>query len=297
MDVNIIAVTHTVPRNMTWFSYSILIIIFFYPIWIVISLNAFWITPLKSAFVFHNNAVPDSGDTSGQIAVLLFGSHLFRITGANYLYGKRIKAQQLIATADPIFRYFLWLVLFGLELGWSFFGFPSLPLGSETSWGKWETAGIGTVGKGWTVYKAGFLMVTLFPVSHSHRDAKCTFSFYLMLWLQFSFQMYSFKSDFLCQILFPFSALVSKLTPDILSQFSCLHDSFSDRIQQQDLSCAMCSSRVFKLIFLWARPGVGLLWCSHQRGGRHGTNTLRLNILLAFSYFLKHVKFYKDFYD
>ena len=41
------------------------------------------------------------------------------ITGANYLYGKRIKAQQLIATADCIFRYLLWpeLLAFGLELG------------------------------------------------------------------------------------------------------------------------------------------------------------------------------------
>lgn len=148
MDVNIIAVTHTEPQNMTWFSYNIPIIIFFYPIWIVISLNAFWITPLKCAFVFHNNPVPDSRDTSGQITVLVFGSHLFRITAANYLYGKRIKAQQLIATADPSFRYLLWPVLFGLGLGWFFFGFLSSPLGSETSWGKWETAGIGTVGKG-----------------------------------------------------------------------------------------------------------------------------------------------------
>lgn len=148
MDVIIIAGTHIVPQNITWFSYNILIIIFFYPIWIVISLNAFWITPLKCAFVFHNNPAPGCGDTSGQITVLLFGSHLFRITGANYLYGKRIKAQQLIATADPIFRYLLWPVLFGLELGRSFLGFPSSPLSSETSWGKWETAGIGTVGKG-----------------------------------------------------------------------------------------------------------------------------------------------------
>lgn len=63
--------------------------------------------------------VPDFGDMSGQITLLMFVSHLFMITTANYLYGKRIKAQQLIATADHIFRYLLWpmLLVFGLELG------------------------------------------------------------------------------------------------------------------------------------------------------------------------------------
>lgn len=63
--------------------------------------------------------VPDFGDMSGQITLLMFVSHLFMITRANYLYGKRIKAQQLITTADHIFRYLLWpaLLVFGLELG------------------------------------------------------------------------------------------------------------------------------------------------------------------------------------
>lgn len=63
--------------------------------------------------------VPDLGDMSGQITLLMFVSHLFVITRANYLYGKRMKAQQLIATADRIFRYLLWpvLLVLGLELG------------------------------------------------------------------------------------------------------------------------------------------------------------------------------------
>lgn len=63
--------------------------------------------------------VADFGDMSGQITLLMFVSCLFVITRANYLYGKRIKAQQLIATLDRIFRYLLWpvLLVFGLEVG------------------------------------------------------------------------------------------------------------------------------------------------------------------------------------
>lgn len=88
---------------------------------------------------------------------------LVQITGANYLYGKRIKAQHLIATADPIFRYLLWPVLFGLELGSSFSGFPSSPLGSETSWGKWGRAGIGAVGKGMSCLQGRVFSGDSFP--------------------------------------------------------------------------------------------------------------------------------------
>lgn len=118
-----------------------------------------------------------------------------------------------------------------------------------------------------------------------------------MLWLQFSFQTYSFKSDFCGKyfFLFCFSLKIytRKSEPVFLPPWR-----FSGRIQQQDLSCSMCSSRIYKLTFLWAIPGVGLLWCcSHQRAGRHRTNTPRLNIFLAFSHFLKHVTFYKYLYD
>lgn len=58
MYLNVIGVVHAVPQNITWFLYNILITIFFYPIWIVISLNAFQITALKRAFVSHNDFSP-----------------------------------------------------------------------------------------------------------------------------------------------------------------------------------------------------------------------------------------------